>query len=63
MNRSKLFGHTILCCVQESARICPKFKDVEAVNDVAEIPLPRIYARIKISRVRWFHNLKRTITK
>lgn len=65
MNRSKLFGHTILCCVPKKAlQSFPKFKDVEAVNDVAEIPLLRIYARYpkdKSGKV-WFHNLKRTIT-
>ena len=42
----------------------PKFKDVEAVDNITPIPLIRIYAKYpkdKSGKV-WFHGLKRTIT-
>lgn len=65
VNKKKLYGGTILCCVPYyTLKQLPKFKDIQEVNDVSPIPLIRIYAKYpkdKSGKV-WFHNIKRTIT-
>ena len=65
INKKKLYGGTILCCLPYQAITkLPKFKRVPEIESVSPIPLIRIYAKYpkdKDGKV-WFHGLKRTIT-